>query len=86
LTEQELQYLNRVEEELIYEHQKAMSFLDRARELSEEIVNRPREAGIEGALKRYMETREILQSLETSKDNVRSLTESQQNFLPPIAE
>jgi hypothetical protein len=86
MTQQQLQYLSQVEDELVYEHNKAMAFLDRSRELSEEIVNRPREAGVEGALKRYMETREILQSLETPKDNVKSLTDSKQNFHLPIAE
>jgi hypothetical protein len=63
-----------------------ITFLDRSRELSEEIVNRPREAGVEGALKRYMETRAMLQSLEIPKDDIKSLTDSKQNFLPPITE
>ncbi|MBD2464493.1 hypothetical protein H6G89_26150 [Oscillatoria sp. FACHB-1407] len=66
LTQDQLQYLSRVEEELIYEHDKTMALLAQAKETSAEIVNRPREAGVEGALKRYTESLKIHQSLVSS--------------------
>jgi hypothetical protein len=86
MTEQELQYLSQVEAELIYEHEKTMSVLDRQQELTEVIVNRPRESGVQGALQRYMESRQIYQSLQNSSSQSKSLNPSQQNFLPPITE
>ncbi|MGL5873485.1 MAG: hypothetical protein ACRC2R_14150 [Xenococcaceae cyanobacterium] len=81
MTQQQLQYLSQVEDELIYEHEKTLSFFERSQELSEEIINRPREAGVEGALKRYMETSAIAQSLETRSNEYKSIEDSKQNFL-----
>jgi hypothetical protein len=86
MTEQELQYLSQMEAELIYEHEKTMSVLDRQQELTELIINRPRESGVQGALQRYMESRQIYQSLQDSSTQSKSLGDSQQNLLPPITE
>ncbi len=81
MTQRQLQYLSQVEDELIYEHEKTLSFFARSQELSEEIINRPREAGVEGALKRYMETSAIAQSLKTRSNEYKSIEDSKQNFL-----
>ncbi|MBW4444908.1 MAG: hypothetical protein KME10_27710 [Plectolyngbya sp. WJT66-NPBG17] len=86
LTQDQLQYLAHAEEELIYEHNKAMGFLAEAGETSEATVSRPREAGVEGALKRYMESLQIKQSLSDSPSAVQSIESSKQIFLPPIIE
>ncbi len=86
MTEQELQYLSQVEAELIYEHEKTMSILDRQQELTEVIVNRPRESGVQSALQRYMESRQIYQSLQNATSQSKSLKPSGQNLLPPINE
>jgi uncharacterized protein YbbK (DUF523 family) len=84
MTEQELQYLSQVEADLIYEHEKTMSFLDEEHQLTEVIVNRPRNSGVQGALQRYIESRQIYQSLDNA--STQSLKPSRQNLLPPITE
>lgn len=86
MTEQELQYLSQMEAELIYEHEKTMSILDEEQQLTDMIVNRPRESGVQGALQRYMESRQIYQSLQNDSAQPKSLKPSEQNFLPPISE
>ena len=86
MTEQELEYLNRMEAELIYEHQKTMSVLNAQQQLTEAIVNRPRESGVQGALQRCMESRQIHQFLQNTSTQSESLKASQQNLLPPIDE
>jgi hypothetical protein len=86
MTEQELQYLSQVEEELIYEHEKTMSVLDEEQQLTDVIVNRPRESGAQGALQRYMESQQIYQSLQNPSIQSKSLKPSRQNLLPPITE
>ncbi|MGQ9866717.1 MAG: hypothetical protein ACUVSQ_10640 [Pseudanabaenaceae cyanobacterium] len=63
LTQQDRAYLQKLEEELNYEHHKNLQFLAEARTLREEVVNRPREAGTAGALQRYRESKAIAQSL-----------------------
>lgn len=63
LTQRDLNYLKEIENELIYEHNKNLEFLDEAKALNDEITNRPFEAGIEGALKRYQESAAIARSL-----------------------
>lgn len=84
MTEQELQYLSQVEAELIYEHEKTVSALDEQHQLTEVIVNRPRNSGVQGALQRYIESRQIYQSLENA--STQSLKPSVKNLLPPITE
>lgn len=86
MTEQELQYLSQIEAELVYEHEKTMSVLDEQQQLTEVIVNRPRESGVQGALQRYMESRQIYQSLQNPSTQSKSFKPPQQNFLPPITE
>ena len=83
MTEQELKYLSQVEAELIYEHEKTMLVLDEQQQLTEVIVNRPRESGVQGAMQRYMESRQIYQSLQNPSSQSKSLRPSQQNLLPP---
>ena len=86
MTERELQYLSQVETELVYEHEKTMSVLDGQKQLTEVIIDRPRESGIQGALQRYMESRQIYQSLQNASTKSKSLKPFQQNFLPPVTE
>ena len=86
MTEQELQYLSQVEAELIYEHEKTMSVLDGQQQLTEVIVNRPRESGVRGALQRYLESRHICHSLQNASSQSKSLKSSQQNLLPSVTE
>jgi hypothetical protein len=86
MTEQELQYLSQVEAELIYEHEKTMSVLDEEQQLTDVIVNRPRESGVQGALQRYIESQQIYQSLKNESTQSKSLKPSGQNLLPPISE
>ena len=88
MTEQELQYLAEVEAELIYEHEKTMSVLDEQQQLTEVIVNRPRNLGVQGALQRYIESRQIYQSFDDASTQAKSLKPSVQNpnLLPPITE
>lgn len=86
MTDQELQYLSQVEAELVYEHEKTMSFLDEQQKLTEIIVNRPRESGVQGALQRYMESQQIYQSLQNASNQSKSLNPSPQNLLHPITE
>lgn len=73
-TQQELSHLKKIEDELIYEHTKNMNFLaeERARNIdflaesqaiNDRIASRPIESGIEGALKRYLESAAISRSL-----------------------
>ena len=74
VTQQELNHLKKIEDELIYEHTKNMEFLAgesaknleflaESRSLNDKIANRPMELGVEGALKRYLESAAIAQSL-----------------------
>jgi hypothetical protein len=74
LTQQELDHLKKVEGELIYEHNKNMTFLDEERAknlnfladskmINDKISNRSIEGGVEGALKRYLESASISKSL-----------------------
>lgn len=86
MTKQELEYLSQVEAELIYEHEKTMLILDGQQQLTEVIVNRPRESGVQGAIQRYMESRQIYHSLQNASSQSKSLKSSRQNLLPPITE
>jgi hypothetical protein len=62
-TQQELNHLRKIEDELIYEHTKNKEFLAESQSLYDLIANRPIESGIEGALKRYLESAAIAKSL-----------------------
>ena len=63
LTQQELERLQEIEDELIYEHTKNLEFLAEAKAVNEEIKNRPIAPGIEGAMKRCLESVAIAKSL-----------------------
>jgi putative NADH-flavin reductase len=82
LTQQQLSNLQQIENELIYEHNKNLAFLTEARELSEEITNRPRKAGIEGALERLQESIAIARSIGATESDSRLLSNSNQLYLP----
>jgi hypothetical protein len=86
MTEQELQYLSQIEDDLIYEHEKTMSVLDEQQQLTDVIINRSRESSVQGALGRYIESRQIYQSLQNASSQSKSLKPSGQNLLPPIKE
>ena len=57
LTEQQLSYLQKVDDEITYEHDKNLRHLDEQRAFSEEISNYPRGNGIQGALDRLQQAR-----------------------------
>jgi hypothetical protein len=91
LTQQELDHLKQIEDELIYEHDKNMRFLSEERaknleflaeskSLNDSISSRPIESGVEGALKRYLESAAISKSLGSVPIGVNLLNGSQ-NFL-----
>jgi hypothetical protein len=74
LTQQELAHLKKIEDELIYQHNKNMEFfadertknlefIAESKALNDKISNRPIESGVEGALKRYLESAAIAKSL-----------------------
>jgi hypothetical protein len=70
LTHQELEYLQAIENELIYEHHKNLEFIAEAKAVNQTIKNRLVKLGIEAAMKRYQESVAIAQSLGlTSTDS-----------------
>ena len=73
MTEQQLSYLQKVEDEMIYEHKKNLRFLDEREALSEEITNRPRTDGIQGAFERLQQSRAIAESMGLSSKDSRLL-------------
>jgi hypothetical protein len=81
LTEQQLSYLQQVEDEMIYEHKKNLGLLDEQRALSEEITNRPRRAGIEGAFARLQQSMAIAESMGLSGKDSKLLGGSTQRYL-----
>ncbi|WP_373544328.1 hypothetical protein [Chamaesiphon sp.] len=94
VTQQELNHLKKIEDELIYEHTKNMEFLagERAknleflaesRSLNDKIANRPMELGVEGALKRYLESAAIAQSLGGNPVGA-NLLNSSQKFISSV--
>jgi hypothetical protein len=62
-TQQELNHLKKIEDELIHEHTKNIEFLTESQSIYDSIANRPLESGVEGALKRYLESAAIAKSL-----------------------
>jgi hypothetical protein len=83
LTQQELERLQAIETELIYEHQKNLEFLAQAKAVNQEIINRPIAPGVEGAMQRLRESAAIAQSLGLTSTNSKLLPESQLPSLPP---
>jgi hypothetical protein len=81
LTEQQLSYLQQVEDEMIYEHKKNLRFLDEQKSLSEKITNRPRRAGIEGAFERLQQSIAIAESMGLSGKDSKLLGGSTQRYL-----
>lgn len=63
LTQYELEHLQAIENELIYEHEKNLEFIDEAQAVNKKIKNRPIKPGIEEAIKRYQDSVAIAQSL-----------------------
>jgi hypothetical protein len=91
LTQQELAHLEKIEDELIYEHSKNikffaderiknLEFLAESKALNDKISTRPIESGVEAALKRYLESAEIARSLGCVSVGDKLLNGSQ-NFL-----
>lgn len=80
LTQRDLNYIEQVENELLYEHTKNLEFLDNAQLLNIEISNRPIETGVEGALKRYYESAAIAKSLGASPVGSKALLGSQDSL------
>jgi hypothetical protein len=80
LTQYDLNFLKEVENEHLYEHTKNLEFLDNAQALNTEIANRPTETGVEGALKRYLESAAIAKSLGASSVGSKILLGSQDSL------
>jgi hypothetical protein len=80
LTQHDLNYLQEIENELLYEHNKNLEFLDEAQLLNAEITNRPIESGVEGALKRYLESAAIARSLGATPVGSIQLPSSQKSL------
>ncbi|MEH2364700.1 hypothetical protein [Nostoc sp.] len=83
LTQQELERLQSIENELIYEHQKNLEFLAQAEAINQEITNRPIAPGIEGAMQRLRESVAIAKSLGLTSADSKLLPDSQLLCLPP---
>lgn len=77
LTQQELERLQKIENELLYEHAKNLDFLAETKTLNEELKNRPCEPGVEGAMKRYLESVAIAKSLGATSADSKSIVSSQ---------
>ncbi|MFB2894110.1 hypothetical protein ACE1CI_14465 [Aerosakkonemataceae cyanobacterium BLCC-F50] len=83
LTEQQLERLQEIENELIYEHNKNLEFLAEAKAVNDEIKNRPVERGIEGAINRYMESVAIAKSLGLTSEDSKLIPDAKnRSFLP----
>lgn len=80
LTQHDLKYIQDIENELLYEHSKNLEFLNEAQALNAEITNRPLESGVEGALKRYLESSAIAKSLGATPVGNRQLPGSQKSL------
>lgn len=83
LTQQELEHLQAIENELIYEHQKNLEFLAEAEAINQEITNRPIAPGVEGAMQGLRESVAIAQSLGLTSADSKLLPDSQLPYLPP---
>jgi len=80
LTQQELEYLQAIENELICEHEKNLEFLAEAKAVNQTIKNRPIKPGIEAAIKRYQDSVAIAQSLGLTSADSPLLSNSQLRF------
>ncbi|WP_414756603.1 hypothetical protein [Anabaena sp. CCY 9910] len=76
LTQQELEHLQAIEDELIYEHKKNLEFLSQAEAINREITTRPIASGIEGAIHRLSESVAIAQSLGLTSADSKLLPDS----------
>jgi hypothetical protein len=77
LTQQELERLQAIENELIYEHQKNLDFLSESEAINQEITNRPIAPGIEAAMQRLRESVAIAKSLGLTSADSKLLASSQ---------
>ena len=82
LTKQELERLQAIENELIYEHQKNIEFLAQASAINQEITNRPIAPGIDGAMQRLRQSVAIAKSLGLTSADSKLLAGSQLPHLP----
>jgi hypothetical protein len=82
LTEQDSKHLQEIENELLYQHSKNLSFLNENQALNAEITNRPLKSGVEGALQRYLESSAIAKSLGAMPVGNKQLPGSDK-FIPP---
>jgi hypothetical protein len=80
LTQRDLQHLQDVENQLLYEHAKNLEFLTKSETLNAEITHRPIESGVEGALKRYLESAAIAKSLGATPVGNKQLSASQKSL------
>lgn len=80
LTQKDLQYLQDIENELVYEHSKNLKFLAESEALNAEIAHRPIKPGVEGALKRYRDSAAIAKSLGATPVGNKQLPASQKSL------
>ena len=81
LTRQQLSYLQRIDDEMSYEHKKNLRCSDERKAKSKEIVNRSRRAGVEGAFERLQQSKAIAESLGLSEKDSKLLGSSKQRYL-----
>lgn len=82
LTQQEIERLKEIEEELIYEHQKNLEFLAEAQVINQEIKNRSIAPGVEGAIQHLQESIDLAKSLGLTSADSKFLPDSQRPYLP----
>ncbi len=74
LTQQELEHLQTIENELIYEHSKNLEFLAKTEAINLKIKSRPILPGVEGAIQRLHESVAIAKSLGLTSEELSNLS------------
>ncbi len=83
ITQQELQRLQAIEDQLAYEHAENLEFLARARAINDKITNQVSEPGIKGILKKYMQSVAIAKSLGLTSSDSPLIFDTELPLLPP---
>lgn len=83
LSEQDTKYFKELEEEIAYQHQKDLDFLASSRQITDLIVDKKAQPGIEGALQQYLESVAIAESLGL-KTNLENEIDTFQSLLPDV--
>lgn len=83
VTQQELQRLQEIDEQLAYNHAKNLSFLTKAKEINDEMNAQVSEPGIEGILKKYMQSVAMAKSLGLTAADSQLIADSELPLLLP---